>query len=119
MDCIVASGGRNGGPHSEAEAVKTELKALGVPEDAILREGHASSTRENIAFSLALLPEATPVILVSDAWHLPRARLIARRLGRPATGVAAGRQGTSLAGTARHLLREALALAWELLRPMR
>lgn len=114
---IVASGGDHTGPISEAEAVARELRVLGVPDRAILRETRAGTTRENIAFSLELLPASAVVILVSDAWHLPRARLIARRLGRPAHGVAAGWQGTSLAGTARLMLREAFALAWELLRP--
>ena len=117
VDGIVATGGPQSGPVSEAAVTIDLLTGLGVPGAAILRDDRSRSTRENIANAIALLPEGTKLILVSDGWHLPRARLIARRLGPRVQSVATSRDGTSLRGTAKHILREALALAWEVLRP--
>lgn len=59
------------------------LIKAGVPDDAILLEDQSTSTAENIVFARRILDPLgiTSVIIVSDAYHLPRARLIARRAG--------------------------------------
>lgn len=116
---IVASGGLGRHPPSEAEAIAGLLTAAGVPEAAILREDRARTTLDNLRFSRDLLPPGTPVVIVTDAWHLPRARLVARRLGLSATGAAPPLRGARVIPTLRAVLREAAALVFYLLRPMR
>lgn len=116
---IVASGGVGRFPPAEAEVARDLLLGLGVPPEAVIIEDRSHNTLENIAFSKDLLPPGTPVVIVSDAWHLPRARLVARRLGLTATGARAGMHGTRPLRTARLALRELAALALYLLRPMR
>jgi len=82
---IVASGA--GG---EAEAIAAICRAAGVAGGRIVLERQARSTAENIAFSAALLDRhgIARVTLVSDYYHLPRARLLARRHGLTVTGSA-------------------------------
>ena len=116
---IVASGGTGRNPPAEAEVARDILLDLGVPPGAILTESRSRNTLENIAFSRDLLPPGTSLVLVSDAWHLPRARLVARRLGLTATGARAAMRGTHPLRTGRLILRELAALALYLLRPMR
>jgi len=48
-------------------------------------------------------------VLVSDFWHLPRARLVARRLGLRAQGAAPTLSGARPLFTARAVLREMAA----------
>lgn len=45
---------------------------LGLPDDASLIEGRAQSTLQNAVFSYPLLPAADHLILVTEAFHLPR-----------------------------------------------
>jgi uncharacterized SAM-binding protein YcdF (DUF218 family) len=80
---IIGCGGVGRHPPSEAEMIAQICRAEGVPEDAILNEDRSTNTLENIAFALPLLAQAgiDNVVLVTDGYHAPRARLIARRLG--------------------------------------
>lgn len=59
---------------------------LGLPGAAALREGSAQSTLQNALFSYPLVPDATRLILVTEAFHLPRTRAsftwAAHELGR-------------------------------------
>lgn len=87
-DVLLFSGGvgKHGG--SEASVARDLAVRLGVAPERCLLEEQSHSTRENAAFSLALLNERFPdgyhVVLVSDPYHLPRARRIFERLrGRP------------------------------------
>ena len=114
---IVGTGGLGRHPPSEAEAIRAIVLAQGVPETAVILEDRSTNTRENLIFSRALLPEGTAVVIVSDAWHLPRARLIARRLGLAATTARASGKGSAPHRRAKAMLRELAALALELLRP--
>ena len=65
-------------PRSEAEGCRDVLIANGVPESAIVLEMNSKSTEENAAFSRPILEANgwTRVILVSDGYHLLRARWI-------------------------------------------
>ena len=58
-----------------AEAMRILLAALGVPESDILQEGNSRSTHENAQFTgeLAASLEIESVLLVTSAWHMPRA----------------------------------------------
>ncbi|MEZ5720235.1 MAG: YdcF family protein [Paracoccaceae bacterium] len=119
VEAIVATGAVGRHPPSEARAIRDVVVALGVPEPAVILEEHSTSTLENLAHARVLLPEGARAILVSDAWHLPRARLTARRLGLDAGTAAASFEGSNPLRVARAALREAGALLWYLLRPMR
>ena len=83
--CVaVVSGGQGPGEDlSEAEAMARWLRAQGVPADRIVREERSTSTQENLAFSLALIPDAHQacVAVCSSEYHLYRAQFLARRLG--------------------------------------
>lgn len=116
---IVASGGVGDHPPSEARVIREVLADRGVPNSAVILEEASTTTLENLANTRALLPEGTPVVIVSDAWHLPRARLTARRLGMQAGGAAASVRGGHPLGILRAALRELAACLWYLVRPMR
>ena len=71
------------------------LRSHGVPEDAILLEPRATSTKENLQYSFALIRDGLGdepdgnVAIVSSAYHLCRAKTMARMQGVEAAGVAA------------------------------
>lgn len=116
---IVATGGVGRHPPSEAEVIRELVTALGVPGEAVILEDRSATTHENLANAQALLPADAPAIIVSDFWHLPRARLTARRLGLEATGAAPPLKGSNWARILVALLREAAAFLWYLVRPIR
>ncbi len=80
---VVASGGQSWNGHIEALVMKRELLRHGVPERAISVELASLSTRTNAWFCARLLDElgAQRVVVVSCAWHLPRALALFRRQG--------------------------------------
>ncbi|MEL6958029.1 MAG: YdcF family protein [Pseudomonadota bacterium] len=57
---------------AEASAMAAFASGQNVPASAILIEPVAESTLQNALFSLPMIPEAERVILVSEAFHLPR-----------------------------------------------
>ncbi len=50
-------------------------RTLGLPPSVMVIEGKSFSTLQNAKFSLALLEQAKHLILVTDAFHLPRSYL--------------------------------------------
>lgn len=85
---IVVSGGQGSNePMSEARAMFDYLTARGVPESQILLEDASTSTKQNLLYSKALLERRgydmvnTPVVIVSNDFHLTRVRMLARRCG--------------------------------------
>lgn len=84
------------------------LRKAGVAEDAIVIEDRSTNTAENIRFAERLLRAEgiREVVIVSDAYHLPRACLIARRLGLRAKGSAPPWTGARLGPQLRGWLRE-------------
>ena len=84
---IVVSGGQGPNePTTEARAMADYLMEGGVAEDQILLEGDSHNTAQNLRLSMAVLEEAGAdlsggVILVSNGFHLTRARLLAERAG--------------------------------------
>lgn len=67
----------------EAETMRTIALELGLSDEAILVEDQATSTIENLTFSVRLLPdvERPKVLVVTEPFHLPRAAFAADRLG--------------------------------------
>ena len=70
---IVFSGGiaREGGPSAGGKMARY-AQSLGFPEENTIIEGRAQSTLQNALFSLDLVPDAQDIILVTEAFHLPR-----------------------------------------------
>lgn len=80
-DMMTMTGGSRGDRPAEAEVMAALARDQGIPSDRLLIESCARNTRENARFSLALLePHGVGrVVVVSDAWHLPRALMLFRR----------------------------------------
>ena len=83
VDIIIGTGGIGQHPPAESAVIAELCRQAGLPEAALRIEGTSRSTRENIVLSLPMLRELQPraIILVTDDWHAPRARLIARQMG--------------------------------------
>ena len=85
MTLAIASGGRGKDEEtSEAVSIRDYLMELGISEERILLEDRSTDTIENVRFSKTFLsgPE-DKVALVTDDYHVFRARCIARKeLGR-------------------------------------
>jgi uncharacterized SAM-binding protein YcdF (DUF218 family) len=64
---------------------------LGLLQSAVVEDGLAQSTLQNALFSLPLIPNAEHIIVVTEAFHLPRSwasfRWAAWELDHPATSV--------------------------------
>ncbi|KAA9005739.1 YdcF family protein [Histidinibacterium aquaticum] len=115
---VLACGGAGNGRVTEAEAAARLLGEGGVPEDAILLESRSRTTWENLLFGRPILQEigATSLVIVTDPDHLPRARLVAAKLGLTATGSAPSGPRPATARL-KGLLREGPALLVYALRP--
>jgi len=117
---IIVSGGLGqGAPITEAEAMFNYLRAQGIDENLIWMEGASTNTYENITFSRQVLEdngvdiENATIAVVSNEFHLFRAKLVARNAGLDAIGVAA--DTPRLALRILYSIREGLALANEVL----
>ncbi len=84
---IVVSGAQGPDePSTEAAAMAEYLTGQGVPAEQILLEEESHNTWENLRRSRAVLEEhgydvADGVVVVSNAFHLTRVRMLAERLG--------------------------------------
>jgi uncharacterized SAM-binding protein YcdF (DUF218 family) len=121
VEVLIPCGGLGRHPPAEAEAMRALLLAHGIPETAIHPEPRSTSTHENILFARPILAALgiTQVVIVTDATHAPRARLIARGLGLRATASSPALLGGHLPTTLRQALREVPATAvalWRLAR---
>lgn len=91
----IVSGGMGAGETvTEAQAMRDWLLAHDIPAERILMEDKATSTMENLSYSFEIIrsrgddPDGN-VAIVSSAYHLYRAKLMARNQGVEAVGVAA------------------------------
>ena len=92
--CIVSGGMGQGEQITEARCMFNWLTRQGVAPARIWLEEQATSTWENLAFTLALIQENTgrrpeTLAVVSSEYHLYRAGLMARQMGVQALGVPA------------------------------
>ena len=84
---VVVSGGQGPDePTTEARAMADYLMAGGVPEEQLLLEEGSHNTFQNFQYSRALLDQADAdesqgVLVVSNGFHLTRARMLAQRAG--------------------------------------
>ena len=84
--CVVSGGQGAGEVITEAQCMFDWLTARGIPEERIWMETKATSTLENLEFSLALIQERTgerpdKLGIISSEFHLFRASLMAKDLG--------------------------------------
>jgi uncharacterized SAM-binding protein YcdF (DUF218 family) len=106
---IIVSGGLGKYPPSEAIVMHDLCAAAGVPKDHIILEDQATNTLQNIQFSSKLV-SGGQFVIVTDAYHVPRAWLTARVLGLNAVVSAPPMQGTKLHRVIKSWLREGVAL---------
>ncbi|MDJ0682408.1 MAG: YdcF family protein [Xenococcaceae cyanobacterium MO_167.B52] len=83
---IILSGGRIqwfGQTNSEAEDMAEILELIGIPPEAIIKEGNSLNTHDNATYTKKILEEKNinSILLVTSAFHMPRAMAIFRRLG--------------------------------------
>jgi uncharacterized SAM-binding protein YcdF (DUF218 family) len=102
---LVLCGGVGQHPPSEAAVMQDILLGAGVPMDAMVLEDHSTTTGENIRFAQNLIDE-TDVVIITDWYHAPRAKLIARRAELHATSSSPSLRGTKFWPQTKSALRE-------------
>ena len=118
---IMACGGRAWGGRVEADALAEMLAEGGVAPGAIVRERCSLDTRDNARFAAALLGRRglSGVVLVTCAWHLPRAARLFRAAGLDVEGVAVEVPDATLLSRAYVRARERVSSWQDALRPVR
>lgn len=110
----IVSGGQGPGEDiSEAQCMYNWLKEHGISDNRIIMEPHATSTDENLRYSMDILNELTDsedqvIGIVSSEYHLHRAKLMAQRYGIDAVGIAGKTSYPTL--TINYCIREAFGL---------
>jgi len=119
-DALLMTGGLGLYPPTEARVMAGIARRMGVAKDEILLEENATTTRESAAFCAAIIAQRgyRDVLLVSDRYHLRRARLAFRWQGIEARGSAPPVDASSLSleRRATRALREWIGIAWYRLR---
>ncbi|MNC41053.1 hypothetical protein D3C75_898010 [compost metagenome] len=89
----VLSGGQGPGEAlSEAEAMKRYMVDKGIPESRLILEQFSTDTYENMWFTKEILkeqgvdPEAVSITVVTNDFHMLRAKMLAKRAGFKVTG---------------------------------
>jgi uncharacterized SAM-binding protein YcdF (DUF218 family) len=105
----IASGGQGPGEDiTEAEAIKRGLLKHGVDGNRIILEDKSTDTVENITFSKKLIPDHLETgLIVSNDFHLYRAKSIAKDQGLSLQGIPAE---TPTIAIPKSYLREYLAI---------
>ncbi|RUS53208.1 vancomycin resistance protein [Kurthia sp. 3B1D] len=76
---VIVSGGQGFDEnHTEASVMKRYLTKQGIDAARITEEDRSTSTYENIVFTHKLLPEMTQVTIISNDYHLERAKVLAK-----------------------------------------
>ena len=102
-----------GAPMAAAPAMRALALAAGVDPDCVHVEDRARNTIENALFSAPLVRARgwRRLVVVTDAFHVPRARYVFRRLGLPADWAAVRPARPSVHWWLAHA-REVAALPW-------
>ena len=114
----VVSGGQGPDePMTEARAMYEALVDLGIPPERIWLEERATSTWENITFSLDLIEQTTgarpeKIGVLSSEYHLFRASLLAKKCGVEFVGIPA--ETSRFSQKVNHFMRE-IAGVWHYL----
>lgn len=82
---VITSGGQGSNePMTEAKAMADYLIERGIAAEQIYQEGNSSNTHQNLTYSIHLMEEeglVGDVMIVSSGFHLPRARMLWKRVG--------------------------------------
>ncbi len=80
---LLVSGGLGINPPTEAEAMAQVAQELGVAADDIVLEPNATTTWENLVYSKQIMEEKgfNNALVVTDAFHMKRTKLMAKDLG--------------------------------------
>ena len=114
----VVSGGKGADePMTEAQCMYEELVALGIDKNRVWTEDRATSTWENLQFSLDLIERQTgtrpeKIGILSSEYHLFRASLFANACGVESVGIPAAT--SRLSQKVNHFMRE-VAGVWHYL----
>lgn len=79
--CIVSGGQGYNEPASEASVMADYLVAHGISENRILQEDKSTTTAENMEFSKPMIAADAKVGIITNNFHIYRAKLIARKAG--------------------------------------
>ena len=115
--CIVSGGQGQDEPMTEAQAMFDELVKLGIDPSRIWLEDKATSTWENLNFSLTLIEKKTgtrpeKIGVVSSEYHLLRASLFVKKCGVEFVGIPA--ETTRFTQKINHFMREVAGI-WHFL----
>ena len=111
---LIVSGGQGSDEaHTEAAVMAEYLRQRGADMTRVYQETRASDTRENLRFSADMARElgldAANVTVITSEYHLCRAKVIARSLGREPSGL--GSPTTPLLLRLNYQLREVFGMA--------
>lgn len=100
---------------SEADGCREVLTREGVPQSAIVLEERSRSTEENAMFTLDIMRELgfESAILVSDSYHVFRARYIFAQVGIDVVLSPVATSRIRLSSYAYSMAREVAALHWQ------
>jgi uncharacterized SAM-binding protein YcdF (DUF218 family) len=118
-EIVLCSGGRKWDGHVEALRLRDHLRALGVPERAILVELCSFTTAENAIYSAEILRHLTgraaPRAAVATCeWHQPRARANFERVGVTVEPLVPDEPAAPAAVRAKRWVHEAMSLRLDL-----
>ena len=82
-DCtlILTGGNPDGSGRTEAAVMKDILTERGVPEDKMILEDGASTTRDNFANTARIVDPSEPLVFISSNYHMDRAVSMAKEAG--------------------------------------
>lgn len=87
---LIPSGGKGSDePMAEAEAMARYMREQGVPEEYILPEDRSTTTRENMAFSRALIGKEAKAAFSTSSYHVYRGGILAAEEGWNLEGMGA------------------------------
>ena len=115
MTVVVSGGQGTGEPASEAQGMCDYLVQHGVDRERVLLEDRSFNTRDNVAYSLETLAArgfdtSGGVVLVSNAFHLARARMLWERADGTGPVSVLAAPSSHLPTLLRMYVREPLAL---------
>ena len=80
---ILTGGNADASGRTEAAVMRELLTERGVPEDRLILEDQAKSTKENFRNIAGILSAGEPVVMISSNYHMDRAVRIASKNGFP------------------------------------
>jgi len=80
---ILTGGNADESGRTEADVMRGILAERGVPEDRLILEDQAKTTKENFSNIAGIIPAEEPVVMISSNYHMDRAVRTASENGFP------------------------------------